>query len=132
MDGRHGTLVQLAVAMLGVIAAGGVAFGAFLVVLAPGAGSELQDSVRTPAALITAMAGVATIAFGALAGVTARLVWIARPVGRTIAYGIAIVVILAPLVAILSGGGHPALIASVLLGVGLVACLLLEPTPAPT
>jgi len=130
MAGRHGTFAQLAVAMLGIIAVGGVAFGVLLVVLAPGAGREVQDSIRATAILVTALAGFMAIVFGALAGVAARLVWIGRAWGRTLAYAVALVVVIGPIVAALSGGWHPALAASVVLGVALASCLLLEPAAA--
>jgi hypothetical protein len=125
MNGRRATLVQLAVAILGIVAVGSVAFGIVLIVASPGAGSELGDSLRLTAFLITAFAGFLAIAFGALAGIAARMVWIGRPVGRLIGFAVVLVAVTGPVVAGLSGGFHPALFASVGLGVVLGGCLLL-------
>ena len=109
MEPSRSTLGQVAVALLGIVAVGGVAFGVVLLIAAPGAGNNVEDSLRTTAVMITAAAGVMGIAFGILAAFGARLLWVGHPSGTLIGYGVAIVIIIGPVVAGMSGGWQPAL-----------------------
>jgi hypothetical protein len=125
------TWTQIAAATLGVIGLGAVAYGLFLVALGATAGDLLGTSLGGTAAVVVVIIGVLAVVVGVISAIAAIGVWQARAAATVVGLVVGAVVILAPVVARVSGGWHDALWVSIALGVILVGSLLLERRGAP-
>jgi hypothetical protein len=115
--------VTVAVVLLGVAAGGAAAFGLSAPVLALGAADLLEGPLGSAALAATTIVGVVSLLFAATAGMAARMVHAGRTAGLVIGFVLGAILIAGPSVAAASGGWHPALAVSVVLGAGIIGSL---------
>lgn len=111
----------VAVVLLGVVAVGAAGFGLLLVMLGSVASDFLGGSLGSTAEAALVVVGILGIVLAAAAVVGARELVAGRRSGVGIGLVIGAVLVVAPVVALASGGWHPALAASLALGSGLLA-----------
>jgi hypothetical protein len=109
--------------LLGVTAAGAAAFGLFAPVVALGAADLLGGSLGAVARAAMVVIGLISLLFAGAAIVAARMVHMGRPAGVITGFVLGLILVAGPAVASASGGWHPALLASVGLGAGIIGSL---------
>src|SRR5690606_5679083 len=123
-DNNPSVAAGLAVVLLGVTAVGAAGFALVAPVIGILGAEMLGSSLQTVATVALIGLGVVSLAFAGAAAYAARAVNAGRRIGSLIGLGVGGVLLVAPAVASVSGGWHPALVASYAIGGGLVVTLL--------
>lgn len=113
----------IAVVLLGAAAVGTASFGLLAPVIALGAADLLGGSLGSAAKAAIVVVGLVSLLLAGAAVVAARLVHRARPAGAAMGLALGAILIAGPSVAAASGGWHPALAASLVLGAGIIGSL---------
>lgn len=117
-------------AILGLIAAVAIGYGALMLVAGLIAGGRMAAPPGQTTAIGTAVIGLLAIGYGAVAGWMAVGSWGGRVPGSGSVLVVAAVAVLTPVVVRFGRAWHPALLVIVVLGVALVGLLLVGRSPS--
>ena len=116
-------------AVLGLIAAVAIGYGALLLVAGLIAGGRMAAPPGQTTAIGTAVMGLLAVGYGLVAGWMAVASWCGRQLGTAAVLAVAAVALLMPVLARIGRGWHPALVVVAVLGALLVALLIAGRSP---
>lgn len=117
-------------AVLGLIAAVAIGYGALMLVAGLIAGGRMAAPPGQTTAIGTAVIGLLAIGYGVVAGWMAMVSWGGRPPGSGSVLVVAAIAVLTPVVVRFGRAWHPALLVIVLLGVLLLGVLIAGRSPS--
>lgn len=117
-------------AVLGLIAAVAIGYGALMLVAGLIAGGRMAAPPGQTTAIGTAVIGLLAIGYGVMAGWMAMASWGGRQLGTGAVLVVAAIAVLTPVVVRFGRAWHPALLVIVLLGVLLVGVLIAGRSPS--
>lgn len=112
-----------AVILLGATAAGTAGFALASPFIGMAAAAHLGPSLGAAAIIVSVGMGLVSLAFAVGAAFAARAVHLGRAIGTPTGLVVGLMLIIGPTIAAVSGGWHPALSISYLLGGGIMASL---------